>query len=220
MTYSTNPKFDTKSEKLLITGGEFGWGWDKFNDTKTKLDYYLTSVRGEYNPEIIQLIEILGNKQIEIEYNEDSYIDHQSDGDLCDDIPELVNWILDENSWLFIGDDNSDPPVNFYSTEELPYLVSLEGCETVRQYDPSVENLSYENVKPYHLTLEKLLGFLFQESNFPEETIGFWELNKIDKENNLVQFEQEIHYYNPTRIHTSYKTLKYQIRKNPKYVPK
>jgi len=120
---------------ITIKGDQFGWGWDKSNDAYTKASYCLTMVlrdkqKQETLREVIQS-QTLCKEVILITQDlegERYYIDHQSIsnlGYLFDDKELLRNFIFNKNCWLFIGNDNDDPPYRFYEPEPLIYRYRL-----------------------------------------------------------------------------------------------
>lgn len=107
-------------DTITIETGEFGWGWDKYNDAYTKASYFLTYYFDNEDKKDMLIRVISKNcpcNTIKFVNDEYSYIDHQS-WDILDEIhteEELENFIFNKNSWLFIGNDNDDPPNGFYN---------------------------------------------------------------------------------------------------------
>lgn len=105
---------------ITIRTGQFGWGWDKYNNAYQKASYFLTRYEDDDHKKNM-LIDIISKncdcKSVELIVDESSYIDHQSYDLLDDEIctkDELENFIFNKNYWLIIGNDNEDPPKNFY----------------------------------------------------------------------------------------------------------
>ena len=124
---------------IILNGGEFGWGWDKFNDPLTKANY--CALDNLHNPHRLELLKKVlkketGANEILINISDDwnsptcSYIDHEGHGTSADaflDEETLKNFIFGENSWLYIGNDNSNPPNKFYDdpNQKYPYTVEI-----------------------------------------------------------------------------------------------
>jgi len=118
---------------ITLTGGEFGWEWEKYNDAITKANYAAVFTLGDrrMTDMLIQVIkDHTGAKEVEIACSDDykspnySYIDHQSARSEGGDAGEafstpqtLKNWIFHPDSWLFTGNDNESAPSNFYDVE-------------------------------------------------------------------------------------------------------
>lgn len=128
--YDTLPVDDNGT--VYLTGGEFGWGWEKFSDAITKANYaavdvFSDPVKSQMLKEVI--MEHTGAKEVIFNftknYDDDindnqSYIDHQSVGtsfSAFKDKQTLKNFIFGVDSWLFTGNDNEDPPHDFYNIE-------------------------------------------------------------------------------------------------------
>lgn len=143
-------------DTLVLQGGEFGWGWEKFNDALTKANYCAVDnyedkkpselVNKKKNDRLALLEEVLkeqlGVKKIEYNFtsnypsSEDdadkslswAYIDHESVGTsygAFKDKETLRRFIFDKNCWLFIGNDNSGPPVDFFpiADEDITHYI-------------------------------------------------------------------------------------------------
>lgn len=118
---------------IVLNGGEFGWGWDKFNDPLTKANY--CALDNLHNPHRLELLKKVlkketGANEILINISDDwnsptcSYIDHEGHGTSVDaflDEETLKNFIFGENSWLYIGNDNETPPNKFYDSPNQIY---------------------------------------------------------------------------------------------------
>lgn len=122
---------------IILTGGEFGWSYQKFNDALTKANY---AVASKVDKKILKelIIEQTGANDVIFSTSEDynssnySYVDHQSVGTCPTTKSELKDFIFNKNSWLFTGNDNSSPPPAFYNVEE--YSIQ-EGRQTVKKVD-------------------------------------------------------------------------------------
>lgn len=113
----------TLPKKVLVCAGEFGWGFDKFNDLENKISYLITAIQYMDDPQMYEskLEAFLDN--LEIEHGLDRvtclsgnwYIDHQSIDtaqelveELFDNEDLLFNYLFDDDSVLLIGNDNND----------------------------------------------------------------------------------------------------------------
>lgn len=150
----TASRLINNKNELVLTGGEFGWEWTKFNDTDTKLNYigvFVTSIERTKRPkgEKTKLFENVVKKQLKVKkiiYNfcsqwgqetTYSYIDHQS-FDQCRSIWQVFEneqnmrcFLFSEKSWLFLGNDNDRGPLNFYITPQDVIIgqVTLQGVD-------------------------------------------------------------------------------------------
>ena len=122
-----------------VTGGrDFGWEWEKFNDVETKLTYTCAIIYGEpgkddYDQEIQRVKDVFKkftgyplvvdwDEEYDPEDEDSCYhkpsVDHQS-SDIVYEIMEtnetIKDFIFNPNSWLFLGNDNSDADEFFYS---------------------------------------------------------------------------------------------------------
>lgn len=152
--------FDTtllpnESGVIVLTGGEFGWEWAKFNDAKTKANYAAVESSGVRRSMLEEVImEQTGARQIMFAVS-DSYIDHQSYGKLgaIATHSELKNFIFNPNCWLVTGNDNESSPSNMFDfpkvtvdgVEEIKYTweLSIHGCYDTPKFTrkPTIEKL-------------------------------------------------------------------------------
>jgi len=120
---------------IVLTGGEFGWEWLKFNSALTKANY--CAVDQATNPIHKQMLEEVLKKQtgcneVLFNYEENgSYIDHDSTGTAGNAFVSkevLRNFIFNKRSWLFTGNDNESAPPNFKDDPDTiyNYLLILE----------------------------------------------------------------------------------------------
>lgn len=101
---------------IHIEGGDYGWGWDKFNDTKTKASYAAQQL-GE-NENLIEVIkEVTGAEEVTFDIS-GGYVDHESQGIVSSDKEWLKNFIFNLNSWCFIGNDNSSMEESYFAVPE------------------------------------------------------------------------------------------------------
>ena len=103
---------------ITLTGGQFGWGYDHYNDALTKANYVAIDTYNDPEKQNM-LIEVIkehtGCKEVIIDIsldwssNNTSYIDHQSQGlsyDYLYSKNELKDFIFDSNYVLIIDNDN------------------------------------------------------------------------------------------------------------------
>lgn len=118
---------------------DFGWEWERYNDSYTKSLYVLASIDqyhytdkvSDYN-ELIEIFkkvicDYTGANDVIIE-NVPS-IDHQSydtlDIELLKNPNDLKDFIFNPASWLFLGNDNGDVPPKFYTVPTETYSVKV-----------------------------------------------------------------------------------------------
>lgn len=133
---------------IELTGGEFGWDYQKYNDALTKANYLSVYSR---NDEAMRnlLIEVIkkqtGAEKVlclgvdEWESPNHSYIDHQSDvieggaAGVCFDSEETMRqFIFNKNSWLFTGNDNENADPTFY---DVPEYKDGKVIKTIYKYE-------------------------------------------------------------------------------------
>lgn len=135
---------------IILTGGEFGWEYEKYNDALTKANYCaVDNFNDESRIEILKevIIQQTGAKDVIIAFNVDnwdlkgySYIDHQSHGTSNDAFASkdtLREFIFSRGSYLFTGNDNSYAPPNFYDTDlgiKYKYQVTVEGSDRIEKF--------------------------------------------------------------------------------------
>ena len=105
--------FPLEDDKIILRGGEFGWGYEKITNALTKANY--CAVAYQYDESRLEMLKeafhkVLG-EDIEVEINIDdySYIDHQSfevaSDELCTQ-DDIINFIFNPDSVLIIDNDN------------------------------------------------------------------------------------------------------------------
>lgn len=150
---------------ITLTGGEFGWEWDKFNDASNKANYAAIQSSGVIREMLEEALKSqTGAKSINYRFSDNyddhdywAYIDHQSTGMLnfLDSVEKVRNFIFNPNCWLFTGNDNGSAPVNF---KDLPihtedgmkpvdyeYVLNIEGIKDtakVKRNDTNHESLA------------------------------------------------------------------------------
>lgn len=159
---STPEMYDTilpdSEGKIILTGGQFGWEWERYNDSLVKANYLAVTVFNR-EKEKAELIEVLKNhtgaKEVVFNFNiKDydgvnwSYIDHDSEFvglQAFTSSETLKEFIFSPQSWLFTGNDNDEAPPNFYDVESIAYQYKLvvEECLVAEKFAayPDRENL-------------------------------------------------------------------------------
>ena len=152
---------------IILRGDEFGWGWDKFNDALTKANYcavLLKNYPSRFNfskSDFKELIkEVTGARKVKIKLDRDSYIDHDSINNLSDiySKDQLKNFIFNKRSWLYIGNDNSYAPNNFYDDPDIPYTHLLE----IFYNDKVIYERKFQNY-PSDLQLDRIFDEIYYD---------------------------------------------------------
>jgi hypothetical protein len=101
--------------KLVLQGGDFGWGVESYTDALTKANYaYQEALDFPESNRLTILLEVLSeqtglSKEDIILLESDGYIDHQSQGmleDYFDSKDKLKEFIFNSNYELVIDNDN------------------------------------------------------------------------------------------------------------------
>lgn len=164
---------------ITIEGGEFGWDWFKANDAYTKAQYAAVASMNDENfrETLIQVIKDQTGCEAVIFYcssdQEDpnwSYIDHESYGTCPTSYGELKDFIFNKNSWLFGGNDNSEPNPEFYHVPEYKdgkeikpeykYELKIEG------FSKKAKFLSYPNEEELDNAFHSLLGGVYYKNGY------------------------------------------------------
>jgi hypothetical protein len=153
---------------ITLNGGEFGWEWFKHNDAETKANYAAQALG--LNSSLVDVIkEQTGASEVIIDV-EDGYIDHDSYGLVPTNKEELRNFIFNKNSWLFGGNDNSEPDPTFYHVPEYKdgtmirpiYKFELK----LENFDKKTKFLEYPTEEEIQSAFESLLsGVKLYDSN-------------------------------------------------------
>lgn len=123
--YSTIP-LDTDGN-IALTGGQFGWEWEKYTDSITKANYLAIYAECNPNPSYrLALRNVIqshtGAKSVVFAFSTDweeenySYIDHRSlDGanHIFESEQKIKDFIFG-GGVLYTGNDNNGPPPGFY----------------------------------------------------------------------------------------------------------
>jgi hypothetical protein len=208
---------------ITLTGGEFGWGWFKHNDALTKANYAAVSTL--YSESLTDtLIEVIkeqtGAEEVVFGFGEDyshpnwSYIDHDSVGTCPKDKDELRNFIFNKNSWLFGGNDNSQPDPTFYHvpeykdgrmiSPEFKYELSFDGYKKTTKFitKPNEKELlsAFDSIFYGVYLFDSDNGFLFDNDNSISAQISrernyfefrTWNEDSIDFKKSELTFEKD-----------------------------
>lgn len=174
------------SGQIILTGGEFGWEWVKYNDSLTKANYAAVMALNDDDRKTM-LEEVIkthtGAKEVIFDLSTDynssswSYIDHQSVGKL-DEIfsseTSLKNFLFNDKVFLCTGNDNCSPPSNFFDHDlsGFDYVVSLEGTEEVCR-------IKKKDVKN-HTKIIEILQDLFERNDNNKYSKSSWSSNEDD----------------------------------------
>jgi hypothetical protein len=108
---------------ITVMGDEYGCEWRRYNDAETKARYCLTDMReSKINLDMLEEVikEHTGAREVKFIVDDNCYIDHDSVGTSAEAFASkdsLRNFLFNPESWLFIGNDKSIPPPNFYDVE-------------------------------------------------------------------------------------------------------
>lgn len=115
--------YPNENGNIILTGGQFGWEWESYNDALTKANYAAVDFMHQTNltEMLVSLIKektgcenVIVNVSDSYESENFSYIDHDSCGLVPKNREELENFIFNKNSWLFTGNDNDSASPEFY----------------------------------------------------------------------------------------------------------
>lgn len=158
---------DESDGNIYLSGGEFGWAYEKFNDAETKANYCAEYANGkEYETEILKEVikKQTGAEEVIIKCS--GYIDHQSYDvakELFDSEAKLRNFIFNLNSWLFTGNDNSESTFTFY---DVPEYKDGKIIEPQYDYQLIIKGLNTDEYKfkrePNYSEIEDAIGNLLQ----------------------------------------------------------
>ncbi len=177
---------------VFLTGGEFGWNWNKFNDAETKANYLAVFCLD--SPDLKKRLTSViqkqtGCKEVVFKFGKDhsdanwSYIDHQA---IEDGTPQgafktdakLRNFIFNRNSWLFTGNDNSTPASDFH---DVPVFDTNKVINPVYTFEVVVDGLAPHSVKfkkkPTKRDVEEAVRFILGHAEYighPNSDRGFF----------------------------------------------
>jgi len=204
---------------IFLTGGEFGWEWAKYNDALTKANY--CAVDQKDNPDRLNMLKEVIREQtgcerviidISNEYKDSnfSYVDHQSagtSGGYFISKDKLRDFIFNKNSYLFIGNDNSLEPPNFYDPQDTKYkyIFKIEGTDVVEklQNKPTTDEL-YDDIIQRIMQMHPQCSDSFDYSPNPGYEYTYWDCENVDggtynslseiKNNIILLFKRECQY--------------------------
>ena len=101
----------------LLPNGEYGWGYDSYNDVLSKLDYlaiYCRDVPELWETAKAKILAYSGVDVVLLDGGKHGYIDHQSaygeDLGLANivrsDDTQLIDWLFNDDSSVIISNDN------------------------------------------------------------------------------------------------------------------
>lgn len=111
----TEPEINDLKDHIILGIGEYGWGFEEYNDALTKLDYLAVEIDAEEDDRWPLLINTMAkyypNCTFELaDYKRKGYVDHQSYGDVWSEIGRdektLIDYLFNKNSILIIDNDN------------------------------------------------------------------------------------------------------------------
>lgn len=186
---------------IVLSGGEFGWQWEKFSDALTKSNYCAVYAVLHRNDLINQLIEVIkdqtGANNVILDISDDcsksnwSYIDHDSFDVAAaafgsNDV--LRRFIFNRKSILYLGNDNEIAPDMFYEPKVrythrviIPDLKRLGAYATYHLENPdndrillAIEDILYNEIKDgVKVDQDKnLIGIVDYCSSYPYMSYG------------------------------------------------
>jgi len=173
---------------IRVFGQEFGWGWEKFNDSLTKLAYVFQDQGTNHYDLIVEVVkEQTGALEVIFDEN-GGYIDHEGSGTAYGAVQSkelLKNFIFNKNSWLFIGNDNGTPDPTFY---DVPEIKDGRQILPVYEYELVIDKLEKTTKFKHYPTDEELTngiealldhGALLTESGeFIIDSSFFWQMSR------------------------------------------
>ena len=168
---------------ITLRGGQFGWEWEKTNNSLTKANY--CAVDCVSNTDLEQmLIDVIkdhtGAKDVVFGFDTDcynfsaelSYIDHQSRGtskEAFKDKETLKNFIFNSESVLYLGNDNENAPPNYFDPDnaEYKYLLEVEGSDVVAKF------IEMPDEKQLRNQIDSIVERLPEHFLYPEKEITY-----------------------------------------------
>ena len=174
---------------LRIEGSDsFGWEYEKYNDALTKIKYVFGIPEVKNSPKMKKRIKDIiksftgakkvvlgweekyledlkenGGDEVEI-YNYGPGIDHNSSEifpEILESSETIKDFIFNPNSWLFLGNDNSSEPNDFYydnDNEEVKAIASIDFGGEVGRLD--LELFEFPSPNIYSQILDSSNGIL------------------------------------------------------------
>lgn len=167
---------------IILSGGEYGWSWEKFNDPLSKANYCALDLQKD-PASLTMLVDVImqhtGAKKIVLSL--DGYIDHQSSGTSESAVVNsevLKNFIFNSQSWLFTGNDNDHAPPNFYDTDKdiiYTHQLSISGVTEIAKFTslPNLDSEKFQEIVSSLIENHPLCGFI--DSNNEPHRIVSWE---------------------------------------------
>lgn len=197
---------------IVINGDEYGWEWFKHNDAETKASYAAQSfVNDDDSLDILKevIMEQTGATEIIFSGLSEGYIDHESYGIVPKTSRELKDFIFNKNSWLFGGNDNSEPDPTFYHVPEIrdgkvivpvyKYELSIEGLTKTTKYLEKPTDEELEN--GIDSIMEDTL--LTDDGSFITDNSIFWQISR----------NKERYYEKSYRVEQDYSTGEVRLSK-------
>lgn len=147
---------------LEIECDEFGWEFVKFNDFRTKASYFWTLAHTHQNhPLFDRMIRLSRKYKFGLLYprtDQYCYIDHNfehydswiEESPQLDTDEGLMDFMVSNSGWMFLGNDNDDDPPNFRMTssqvEKAPYFLTLLEDKTLRY---GLQDLEHSTIDEY-----------------------------------------------------------------------
>lgn len=117
--------FRQDNEVIEVSGWEYGWEWETYNDFHSKLDYMLTMM--QYNDSFFEKVQKLIKDETWIEIqsnfeNSDSYVDH-SDESIFSNMSdtELMQYLFNINSYVVTCNDNDEDSPDYITAKKMDW---------------------------------------------------------------------------------------------------
>lgn len=183
---------------IHVSGGEFGWEWEKYNDAKIKLSYaFQSGVDTDFLKKVVMDQTGATDVIFDERSKNEGYVDHQSYGtgnEACETEESARNFIFNKNSWLFTGNDNGTPDPTFYHVPEIrdgrmilpeyKYELSIEGVKKTTKF---LEKPTNEDIRDAISSLTE--GLLMTKDGYVNEDDSIF--FQIQRDNNW--FEKSYH---------------------------
>jgi hypothetical protein len=155
---------------IILTGGQFGWQYEKFTDALTKANYVAVYASlysksddaistSNFNTLVKKIIkdqtgatDVIFDISDAFDAKNWSYIDHQSYEDkqleYLFSASVLRNFIFNTKSILFTGNDNETAPANFYDDDDTVYThkLTMEGSNEFYKLTSSEQKITEDMV--------------------------------------------------------------------------
>lgn len=192
---------------IIIRGEEFGWDWFKHNDAETKASYAAQQFSND-NDALEKLEWVIkdqtGAERVIFEGLDNGYVDHESYGIVGKSAHELKNFIFNKNSWLFGGNDNSEPDPTFYHVPEIrggkmimpeyKYELVIEGVDKTTKY------LTHPTEEDLRVGIESLIGGEMFYGNGQPSGMGDDIIWQVTRQRNMFQLGYRYQDYSNNEI--------------------